>query len=164
MNSIATSVYQHDMDLPSEAATVSIARRLAAVARSGDVIALNGDLGAGKTSFARGFIAALTGRAEEAPSPTFTLVQTYDSARGTIWHFDFYRLARPDDALELGLEDALADGITLIEWPERIAGLLPKERLDLKLSFTPGNDNSRHLHLAGHGDWAPRLQAVVGHG
>ena len=122
MNSIATAVYQHDMDLPSEAATVSIARRLAAVARNGDVIALDGDLGAGKTCFARGFIAALTGQAEEAPSPTFTLVQTYDSARGTIWHFDLYRLARADDALELGLEDALADGITLIEWPERIAG------------------------------------------
>ena len=71
---------------------------------------------------------------------------------------------RPDDALELGLEDALAEGITLIEWPERIAGLLPKERLDLTLSFAPGNDNARHLHLAGHGDWASRLQAVVGHG
>jgi len=164
MNSIAKAVYQHDMELPSEAATVSIARRLAAVARSGDVIALNGDLGAGKTSFARGFIAALTGQAEEAPSPTFTLVQTYDSAQGTIWHFDLYRLARPDDALELGLEDALAEGITLIEWPSRIAAMLPKERLDLTLSFAPGNDNARHLHLAGHGDWASRLQAVVGHG
>jgi tRNA threonylcarbamoyladenosine biosynthesis protein TsaE len=164
MNSIATALYQYDMDLPSEAATVSIARRLAAVARSGDVIALNGDLGAGKTSFARGFIAALTGQAEETPSPTFTLVQTYDSARGTIWHFDLYRLARPDDALELGLEDALADGITLIEWPERIAGMLPKERLDLTLSFAPGHDNARHLHLAGHGDWALRLRSVVGHG
>ena len=164
MNSIATSVYQHDMDLPSEAATVSIARRLAIVARSGDVIALNGDLGAGKTSFARGFIAALTGQAEEAPSPTFTLVQTYDSALGTIWHFDLYRLARPDDARELGFEDALADGITLIEWPERIAGQLPKQRLDLTLSFSAGNDDARHLHLAGYGNWAPRLRAVVGHG
>jgi len=164
MNAIATAIYQHDMDLPSEAATVSIARRLAAVARSGDVIALNGDLGAGKTCFARGFIAALTGQAEETPSPTFTLVQTYDSDHGTIWHFDLYRLARSGDALELGLEDALAEGITLIEWPERIAGLLPEVRLDLTLSFAPDSENARHLHLTGHGDWAPRLQQAIGHG
>jgi tRNA threonylcarbamoyladenosine biosynthesis protein TsaE len=164
MTAIATAEFHHDMDLPSEAATISIARRIAAVARSGDVIALKGDLGAGKTSFARGFIAGLTGRAEEAPSPTFTLVQTYDSDRGTIWHFDLYRLSKPEDALELGLEDALADGIALIEWPERIAGLLPRQRLDLTLSFLDDDDGARHLHLAGHGDWAERLQAAVGHG
>jgi len=152
------------MDLPSEAATISIARRLAAVARAGDVIALNGDLGAGKTCFARGFIAALTGQAEEAPSPTFTLVQTYDSARGTIWHFDLYRLERAADALELGLEDALAEGISLIEWPARIAGLLPNERLDVTLSFQRDRDSARHLHLAGRGGWAARLRSVIGHG
>lgn len=164
MDPIETAIYQQDMDLPSEAATISIARRLAAVARAGDVIALNGDLGAGKTCFARGFIAALTGRAEEAPSPTFTLVQTYDSERGTIWHFDLYRLERADDALELGLEDALAEGIALIEWPARIAGLLPKERLDVTLSFLRDRDAARHLHLAGSGSWAARLRSAVGHG
>jgi tRNA threonylcarbamoyl adenosine modification protein YjeE len=164
MDPLETALYQHDMDLPSEAATVSIARRLAAVARSGDVIALSGDLGAGKTCFARGFIAALTGQAEEAPSPTFTLLQTYDSDAGTIWHFDLYRLTRADDALEIGLEDALAEGITLIEWPERIANLLPRERLDVALSFQRGNDSARHLDLAGRGGWAARLRAVVGHG
>jgi len=164
MDPIETAIYQQDMDLPSEAATISIARRLAAVARAGDVIALNGDLGAGKTSFARSFIAAMTGQAEEAPSPTFTLVQTYDSERGTIWHFDLYRLERADDALELGLEDALAEGITLIEWPTRIAGLLPDERLDVTLSFQRDRDSARHLHLAGRGGWAPRLQSVIGHG
>jgi|SRR5262245_1404041 len=163
MDPTETALYQHDMDLPSEAATVSIARRLAAVARSGDVIALSGDLGAGKTCFARGFIEALTGQAEEAPSPTFTLVQTYDSDRGTIWHFDLYRLARADDALELGLEDAVADGITLIEWPERIEGLLPRERLDVALSFSD-DDSARHLDLTGHGEWAARLRTVVDHG
>jgi tRNA threonylcarbamoyl adenosine modification protein YjeE len=164
MDPTETALYQHEMDLPSEAATVSIARGLAAVACSGDVIALSGDLGAGKTSFARGFIGALTGQAEEAPSPTFTLVQTYDSDRGTIWHFDLYRLARADDALELGLEDALAEGITLIEWPERIGELLPRERLDVALSFQRGNDSARHLSLTGHGDWAARLHTVIGNG
>lgn len=164
MGPIETAIYQQDMDLPSEAATISIARRLAAVARAGDVIALNGDLGAGKTSFARGFIAALTGQAEETPSPTFTLVQTYDSERGTIWHFDLYRLERADEALELGLEDALAEGIALIEWPARIAGLLPQERLEVTLSFLRDRDSARHLHLAGSGSWAARLRSVVGHG
>jgi tRNA threonylcarbamoyl adenosine modification protein YjeE len=164
MDPIETALYQHQMDLPSEAATVSIARRLAAVARSGDVIALSGDLGAGKTCFARGFIGALTGQAEEAPSPTFTLVQTYDSDRGMIWHFDLYRLTRAEDALELGLEDALSEGITLIEWPERIAGLLPHERLHVALSFRRDNDAARHLNLTGHGGWAARLRSVVGHG
>ena len=164
MDPTETALYRHDMDLPSEAATVSIARRIASLARTGDVIALNGDLGAGKTCFARGFIGALTGQGEEAPSPTFTLVQTYDSERGTIWHFDLYRLARADDALELGLEDALAEGITLIEWPERIASLLPQDRLDVALSFRPGNDNARTLRLTGRGNWAARLQAAVGHG
>jgi tRNA threonylcarbamoyladenosine biosynthesis protein TsaE len=160
----ATAVYQYDMDLPSEAATVAIARRLAPAARAGDVIALHGDLGAGKTCFARGFIAALTGDGEEAPSPTFTLVQTYDSARGTIWHFDLYRLERPDDVLELGYEDALTEGIVLIEWPERIAALLPPARLDADLDFVPGHDRARRLRLTGRGCWAARLQAAVGHG
>jgi tRNA threonylcarbamoyladenosine biosynthesis protein TsaE len=164
MDPTGTALFQHDMDLPSEAATVSIARRLAAVARSGDVIALNGDLGTGKTCFARGFIAALTRQAEETPSPTFTLVQTYDSGRGPIWHFDLYRLARAEDVLELGLEDALAEGITLIEWPEQIALLLPRDRLDLTLSFRKDNDAARHLRLIGRGSWAARLQTVIGHG
>src|SRR4051812_29949378 len=104
--------------LPDEAATAALAGRLAPLAARGDVVALTGALGAGKTSFARGFIAARAGRPIEVPSPTFTLVQTYDLPSGPIWHFDLYRLERPDDAIELGIDEAFADGISLIEWPE----------------------------------------------
>lgn len=146
-------------DLADEAATAALARAVAALARPGDVIALWGDLGAGKTRFARGFVAALAGDAEEVPSPTFTLVQTYDTPAGTVWHFDLYRLDAPEEALELGLEEALAEGISLIEWPDRLGGLLPRERLDVTLEFGPA-EGTRAARLAGRGGWARRLAGL----
>lgn len=97
------------------------------------VIALWGDLGTGKTSFARAFISAAMGRPEEVPSPTFTLLQSYDTPAGPIHHFDLYRLSQPDDALELGIEDAFVDGLCLIEWPDRLGPWLPRHRLDINL-------------------------------
>jgi tRNA threonylcarbamoyladenosine biosynthesis protein TsaE len=121
------------IELPDEAATGGLGARLAAFARGRDVVALHGDLGAGKTTLARGFIRALAGDEEEVPSPTFTLVQIYETGKGTVWHFDFYRLRAPDEAWELGIEEAFAGGISLVEWPERIGALLPKERLDVTL-------------------------------
>src|SRR5689334_8638132 len=99
--------------LPDEAATDRLGRALAGAVRVGDVIALWGDLGAGKTRLARACIAALTGEAE-VPSPTFTLVQTYEAAIGTVWHFDLYRLSAAEEALELGFEEALSGGVVLI--------------------------------------------------
>src|SRR5437016_9040493 len=105
------------VDLPDEAATAAFAARISALAEIGDVIALKGELGAGKTSFARAFIRA-RGGAEEVPSPTFTLVQLYELGDATVWHFDGYRLRHPEEAWELGIEDAFCDGISLIEWPE----------------------------------------------
>src|SRR5947207_3065485 len=92
--------------LPDPAATAALAGRVAPLARRGDVVALRGDLGSGKTAFARAFIAARAGRPVEVPSPTFTLVQTYELPDGAIWHFDLYRLERPDDAIELGIDEA----------------------------------------------------------
>ena len=115
-------------DLPDEAATAALAARLADAIRPRDLIALSGPLGAGKTFLARALIRRLAGAETEVPSPTFTLVQSYDSAAGTLWHFDLYRLRDPDEIWELGFEDALIDGILLIEWPERLAGLLPARR------------------------------------
>ncbi len=145
-------------------ATGKLAASIAALALPGDVIGLAGDLGTGKTSFARAFIAAraaLCGAPEEeVPSPTYTLVQTYDMAGETIWHFDLYRLDRVADAYELGIEEAFSGGLCLIEWPERIAPLLPSDRLDVEFSYADRQDR-RHARLVGHGGWASRLAALT---
>ena len=123
------------VDLPDEAATAGLAARLAARARQGDVIGLQGELGSGKTTFARAFIRSLGDGREEVPSPTFTLVEIYACAgKPPVWHFDLYRLTAAEEAWELGIEEAFADGISLIEWPERLGGLLPPEHLLLALS------------------------------
>jgi tRNA threonylcarbamoyladenosine biosynthesis protein TsaE len=146
------------VDLPDENATSALAARLAAMARTGDVIALQGELGAGKTSFARAFIRARGGD-EAVPSPTFTLVQAYELPGGTIWHFDLYRLRAAEEAWELGIEDAFRDGIALIEWPERLGSLLPKRHLHVALAFgaTP---EARRATLSGDSDWAARLAGM----
>ena len=165
MNSPAPVSQALEIALPDEAATRALARALTAVVRVGDVIALSGDLGSGKTAFARAFISALPapeGEAggEEVPSPTFTLVQTYARRPAPVWHFDFYRVTRPEEAFELGLEEALAAGVSLVEWPERVAGLLPTRRLDLRLDFAQPPDGRRAVLLGG-GDWPARLVGLA---
>ncbi len=122
--------------IPTEAAMTALGRRLALAALPGDVVALNGPLGVGKSVLARGFIRALTSEGEEVPSPTFTLLQTYDGPQCPIAHFDLYRLAHADEAIELGFEDMLADSIVLIEWPAILGPLLPERRLDIVLAET----------------------------
>jgi len=148
------------IELESPAATGRLAARIAALARPGDVIALSGPLGAGKTEFARFFIAALAaleGRAaEEVPSPTFTLVQSYAFARFTVFHFDLYRMADADEVWELGFEEALAEGVSLIEWPERMGALIPEDRLDIALALGAGPE-SRIATIVARGSWAARL-------
>jgi tRNA threonylcarbamoyladenosine biosynthesis protein TsaE len=157
-----------DIALPDEAATLALARDLAALAGPGDVIALSGDLGAGKTTFARAFINALPPPAaaatgpEDVPSPTFTLLQIYDRAPAPVWHVDLYRLNRPEEAAELGLEDAFAEAITLIEWPERLGALLPLERLDISLLYAEA-PNARRAILSGTGAWPARLRELGRH-
>ncbi|HUK58373.1 MAG TPA: tRNA (adenosine(37)-N6)-threonylcarbamoyltransferase complex ATPase subunit type 1 TsaE [Stellaceae bacterium] len=144
------------IELPSEGATAALAARLAGLARAGDVIALKGPLGSGKTTFARAFIRARLGTHEEVPSPTFTLVETYGSVPPQIWHFDLFRLERPEDVWELGIEDALAGGISLIEWPERMGALLPRERLEIEFAFGAAPD-ARTAVLAPSPSWAGRI-------
>jgi tRNA threonylcarbamoyladenosine biosynthesis protein TsaE len=151
------------LELPDEAATAGLARRLAARARPGDVIGLQGELGSGKTTFARAFIRALGSGDEEVPSPTFTLVETYQPPSGpAIWHFDLYRVEAPGDAYELGIEDAFADGIALIEWPERLGALMPREHLHIALA-AGRSEAARIATLSPSPAWAARL-AGLGHG
>lgn len=128
------------MDIPDLAALETLAALLAAGARPGDVLALTGELGAGKTTLARAFLAALARREgapppTEVPSPTFTLAQSYDVGSLVVSHFDLYRLEAPEEALELGIEDAVADGIVLIEWPERLGPYLPRDRIEIALTI-----------------------------
>jgi tRNA threonylcarbamoyladenosine biosynthesis protein TsaE len=140
-------------DLADEAATGRFAAKIAGVARRLDVIALWGDLGAGKTAFARGFLRAL-GVEEEVPSPTFTLVQSYLTGDVTVYHFDLYRIETVEEVYELGIEDAFADGISLIEWPDRLAALLPADRLDISLEILP---SGRRARVTAHQSWIDRV-------
>lgn len=139
------------------AEVVRLAHWLAVVVRKGDLIALRGDLGTGKTTFARALIAALVGLDEaEVLSPTFAIAQAYDGERLTIHHFDFYRLNHPTEVLELGFEDALDSGIAIVEWPEVAEDMLPGERLEIAMSDGSG-PGERRLSLHGHGGWSKRL-------
>lgn len=159
-----TAATARAIDLPDETATAALATELAACARQGDVIGLSGPLGSGKTTFARYFIGARLGAGsrekQEVPSPTFTLVETYQPASGpAIWHFDLYRLEAPEDAYELGIEDAFADGIALIEWPERLGGLMPREHLQVALAAGK-SETARIATLAPSQAWADRIAGL----
>lgn len=125
---------QHSLFLPSEEATEALGRLLAGHLVPGDTLLLAGPIGAGKSHLSRAIIRARLGRMEDVPSPTFTLVQTYDDPAGDIWHADLYRLSHPDEVRELGLEDAFATAICLVEWPERLGRHLPDNAIHLSLS------------------------------
>lgn len=145
--------------LPSEAATDALATRLAAVLRAGDTVLLSGGLGAGKTHLARALIRAYLGNpAEPVPSPTFTLVQTYDTGDVPIWHADLYRLGDPSEVDELGLDDALGEAICLIEWPDRLAPEWPADAVLLHLERQP--DDTRTARLMAPAD-AARFAEVM---
>ncbi len=139
--------------LPDENASDALAARLAAALQPGETLLLSGALGAGKTHIARALIRAWTGRADEpVPSPTFTLVQTYDTPKGEVWHADLYRLADPQELLELGLDDALGAALCLIEWPDRMAPDWPDAYL---LHLERQADDTRQATLYGRDDQPP---------
>ena len=122
--------------LPDEAATERLGAALAKRLRPRDVVALQGGLGVGKTTLARAILRAASGDpALIVPSPTFTLVEIYDTPMGVFWHFDLYRLEEPEQVFELGWEEARADGMALVEWAERLGTLLPRERLTVTLAM-----------------------------
>ncbi len=145
--------------LADEAATARLGRALAARLRPGDLVALDGDLGAGKTALARAIVRALTGNPdEETPSPTFTLVQTYDTAAGfPVAHFDLYRIVHPDEVHDLALDEAVADGVALVEWPDRL-GALPRDCLCIALTAT--GPTTRRAALTAHGAWCGRERGL----
>lgn len=147
--------------IDDEKALGIFASRLAPLLKKGDVVTLIGGLGAGKTAFARALIHALDPLAGEVPSPTFTLVQTYDLPELSIWHFDLYRLEnKKQDILELGWEDARRYGVSLVEWPDRLGSLLPKDRLEITIDFDDSSENRRVLGLMPFGSWQTRLQGI----
>lgn len=120
--------------LKNEAATLAFGARLAKMLRAGDVIALRGDLGAGKTTLVRGLIQSQLGEVD-VPSPTYTLVQSYDLPEYELWHCDLYRLEKPDDVYELGLIDAMDEVVSIIEWPDKMGEHLPDHALEIFIAF-----------------------------
>ena len=145
------------IDLPDEAATQALGRAVARALETGEAVCLSGRLGAGKSTLARALVRALTAPDEEVPSPTFTLVQFYEGARLNVAHFDLYRLSSADEAYEIGLDEALDDGAAVIEWPERLEGRLPRDRLDIEIALSSGGTgDGRRARLTAHGAWEGR--------
>jgi tRNA threonylcarbamoyladenosine biosynthesis protein TsaE len=150
--------------LADAAATERLARAIAPHLGAGNMVGLTGGLGAGKSTFARALIAArlaALGRAEEIPSPSYTLVQTYDLGEVELWHADLYRLASPAEVAELALEDAFREAICLVEWAEKLGPALPARRLDLALDFVADRDDARRATLTSHGSGWAWLDEVV---
>lgn len=148
-------------DLPNQSLsnadqTTALAQAIGAHLRAGDTLLLQGDIGAGKSFFARALIQSLQDVPEDVPSPTFTLVQTYDTNAGDIWHADLYRLNDPSEAEELGLSEAFTTAICLIEWPDRLASLAPDGATTL--AFDVIDENQRTLTFKGG---APDLRARI---
>jgi tRNA threonylcarbamoyladenosine biosynthesis protein TsaE len=141
------------MILADEAATARLGAAIARLVRTGEAVCLSGPLGAGKSTLARALVRALTTPDEDVPSPTFTLVQFYEGRDLKIAHFDLYRLTNPDEAYEIGLDEALDDGAAVIEWPERLDGHLPPDRLDVEIALVAAG---RDVRLTPHGAWEGR--------
>ncbi len=136
--------------LPTEGDTATLAAWLALRLKAGDTLLLHGDIGSGKTHLARNFIQHRLGRREDVPSPTFTLVQTYETDVCDIWHAELYRLSHPDEVIELGLVSAFETAICLIEWPDRLASLAPKSAINLTLSIEGDGRRAEFRCAQGH--------------
>ena len=149
--------------LPDEHATRRLMVDIANALKPGDVITLSGDLGAGKTTFARALIRYLADDPSiEVPSPTFTLMQTYDLPQFPVVHADFYRLSGSAELAELGFDDLPENAVILIEWPDRAAGFLPPDRLDITLTLAPKLKlEFRHARVTGYGTFAPRVDRIA---
>jgi tRNA threonylcarbamoyl adenosine modification protein YjeE len=141
--------------LPDLAATTGVARTIAPRLQKKDVLALEGPLGAGKTTFVRALLQALDDGIRDVPSPTFTLVQLYETPLFPVYHFDLYRLKNEDELDELGWDDARGEGVMVVEWPEHAGKRMPKDHLLLRFAITA---SQRSLNLEARGTWIPRLK------
>ncbi len=151
--------FERSVTLADLSAAGRLGARIAAGLHVGDAVALEGDLGAGKTTLARAILHAL-GVTEDVPSPTFTLVQTYETARLPVRHYDLYRIENPSEVEELGLDEALDEGAALIEWPERALSWLPADRLHVALRL---KDGARSALVSGPSRWGSAI-AELNHG
>ena len=152
---------QIDLTLPSPEDTCNMARRIGAILTAGDTLLLEGPIGAGKTHFARCLIQSCLVRAEDVPSPTYTLVQVYEARQAEIWHADLYRLSSVDEAEELGLSEAFETSVCLVEWPDRLGELAPENALTL--DFRPGaHQDERQLSISWRDpSWQNRIETVI---
>lgn len=154
-----------EFDLPSEAATRRLGVALSRLVAPGDLLLLRGDLGAGKTALARALVQshlAAHGLSDDVPSPSFTLVQTYESPALLVTHVDLYRVEDPSELRELGLAEAVDEGVVIVEWPERAERemeRLSRDRLDIALTLV--REGMRHARLEGFGSWAARLEGLT---
>ncbi|MFA6265923.1 MAG: tRNA (adenosine(37)-N6)-threonylcarbamoyltransferase complex ATPase subunit type 1 TsaE [Pseudolabrys sp.] len=163
MTPLPPGAFSFKVTLDDEPATRRLAVAIANLIEPGNTITLSGDLGAGKSAFARAFIRHLAGDDEtEVPSPTFTLMQSYDLPRFALVHADLYRLSGPDELAELGFDDEAALTVMLIEWPDRARGHLPEDRIDVALALDAGRgDTFRHCEVTGFGKLAPRVERIA---
>lgn len=148
MSELTFSHHRLAIETRSPDRTAELAVRLGARLAPGDCVLLEGPIGAGKTHFARALIQSLLGVPEDVPSPTFTLVQTYDTAAGELWHADLYRLTSAGEIEELGLTQAFETAICLVEWPERLGALAPGDALTVRFATDPYRDEVRHIAFA----------------
>lgn len=153
---------EYRFTLPTPEGASRLAAGFAKHVQTGDCLLLSGPVGAGKTHFARALIQELLVEPEDVPSPTFTLVQTYDTPKGEVWHTDLYRLCHIDELVELGLEEAFENAITLVEWPDRLGAEKPARHLDLVFTIPSLDSDTRVLTVrtAGEGwEWLASLPA-----
>ena len=155
------SGFQYEINLSSPDDTCDFAQRLGGLLGPRDVLLFEGEIGAGKTHFARCLIQSLLLESEDVPSPTFTLVQTYDTSGFEIWHADLYRLTSPDEVVELGLTDAFETALCLVEWPDRLADLSPKNALSIFLEMTEIPGERRMVLRADDQRWANILDQIA---